>query len=151
MNSREEIIVDMKEPTPLDSYRYKRENLIEVFISRGKKNVGYLLEIKKNGESPSVVETETVLHTWSRIEMIREKAWRDSNQVDVHNTYKNIYYKRITLATTLDNKEIGEAIENQANRDRNTRRRLGDTPTRRQAKKYDPKILRPILREEKTW
>ena len=31
--SRENIIVDMQSPTPFDSYRFKRENLIEIFIS----------------------------------------------------------------------------------------------------------------------
>ena len=97
--------------------------------------------MKKNGESFVSIESVSVLQNWTLIEMIREQAYRDNNQVDVHNTYKNTSYRRITLA-----------IENQATRDRNIRRRMVvETPVYRKPKKYDPKILRPILREEKTW
>jgi|TARA_R100000081_G_scaffold87605_1_gene58260 hypothetical protein len=150
--SRENIIVDMQSPTPFDSYRFKRENLIEILIRRGKNNIGYILEMKKNGESAVSIESKSVLQNWTLIEMIREQAYRDNNQVDVHNTYKNTSYRRITLATTLDGRERGEAIEKQANRDRNIRRRMVvETPVNRKAKKYNPRILRPILREEKTW
>ena len=150
--SRDNILVDMQSPTPFDSYRFKRENLIEIFIHRGKNNLGYILEMKKNGESAVSIESKTVLQSWTLIEMIREQAYRDNNQVDVHNTYKNTSYRRITLATTLDGREKGEAIERQANRDRNSHRRMVvETPVNRKAKKYNPRILRPILREEKTW
>ena len=150
--SRENIIVDMQSPTPFDSYRYSRKNLVEIFIRRDIKNIGYILEIKKNGESLTSVDSSSVLQNWSIIEMIRKQAWRDSNQVDVHNTYKNTSYRRVTLATTLNGREIGEAIENQATRDRNIRRRMVvETPVYRKPKKYNPRILRPILREEKTW
>jgi len=147
-----EIIVDMQSPTPFDEYRYKVESNVEIFISRDIASRKYILEIKENGESKAKIESKTILQNWTLIEMIREQAYRDNNQVDVHNTYKNTSYRRITLATTLTGREKGEAIERQATRDRNIRRRMVvETPVNRKPKKYDPKILRPILREEKTW
>jgi hypothetical protein len=147
-----EIIVDMQSPTPFDEYRYKVESNVEIFISRDITSRKYILEIKENGESKAKIESKTILQNWTLIEMIREQAYRDNNQVDVHNTYKNTSYRRITLATTLTGREKGEAIERQATRDRNIRRRMVvETPVNRKPKKYDPKILRPILREEKTW
>lgn len=151
--SRDNILVDMQSPTPLDNYRYKVESLLEIYISRDMESRKYILEIKENGESLTRIESNTILQNWTLIELIREKAYRDSKQVDVHNVDRGYSYKRITLATTLDGKERGEAIEKQIQRDKSFSRKMvvGTPYTRRKARKYDPKILRPILRDEKTW
>ncbi len=151
--SRENIIVDMQSPTPFDSYRFKRENLIEIFIRRGKNNIGYILEMKKNGESSVSIESVSVLQNWTLIEMIRENSYRENKRVDVHNVEKGVSYKKITLATTLDGRERGEALEKQVQREKSFSRKMvvGTPYMSRKPRKYDPKILRPILREEKTW
>jgi hypothetical protein len=85
--------------------------------------------------------------------MIRENSYRENKRVDVHNVERGVSYKKITLATTLDGKERGEALEKQVQREKSFSRKMvvGTPYMSRKARKYDPKILRPILREEKTW
>ena len=142
-----EIIVDMQSPTPFDEYRYKVESNVEIFISRDIASRKYILEIKENGES------KTILQNWTLIEMIRENSYRENKRVDVHNVEKGVSYKKITLATTLDGRERGEALEKQVQREKSFSRKMvvGTPYMSRKPRKYDPKILRPILREEKTW
>ena len=148
-----EIIVDMQSPTPFDEYRYKVESNVEIFISRDIVNRKYILEIKENGESKAKIESKTILQNWTLIEMIRENSYRENKRVDVHNVERGVSYKKITLATTLDGKERGEALEKQVQREKSFSRKMvvGTPYMSRKPRKYDPKILRPILREEKTW
>ena len=148
-----EIIVDMQSPTPFDEYRYKVESNVEIFISRDIANRKYILEIKENGESKAKIESKTILQNWTLIEMIRENSYRENKRVDVHNVERGVSYKKITLATTLDGKERGEALEKQVQREKSFSRKMvvGTPYMSKKPRKYDPKILRPILREEKTW
>jgi len=148
-----EIIVDMQSPTPFDEYRYKVESNVEIFISRDIASRKYILEIKENGESKAKIESKTILQNWTLIEMIRENSYRENKRVDVHNVERGVSYKKITLATTLDGKERGEALEKQVQREKSFSRKMvvGTPYMSRKARKYDPKILRPILREDKTW
>ncbi len=148
-----EIIVDMQSPTPFDEYRYKVESNVEIFISRDIVNRKYILEIKENGESKAKIESKTILQNWTLIEMIRENSYRENKRVDVHNVERGVSYKKITLATTLDGKERGEALEKQVQREKSFSRKMvvGTPYMSKKPRKYDPKILRPILREEKTW
>jgi len=148
-----EIIVDMQSPTPFDEYRYKVESNVEIFISRDMASRKYILEIKENGESKAKIESKTILQNWTLIEMIRENSYRENKRVDVHNVERGVSYKKITLATTLDGKERGEALEKQVQREKSFSRKMvvGTPYMSRKARKYDPKILRPILREDKTW
>ncbi len=148
-----EIIVDMQSPTPFDEYRYKVESNVEIFISRDIASRKYILEIKENGESKAKIESKTILQNWTLIEMIRENSYRENKRVDVHNVEKGVSYKKITLATTLDGRERGEALEKQVQREKSFSRKMvvGTPYMSRKPRKYDPKILRPILREEKTW
>ena len=148
-----EIIVDMQSPTPFDEYRYKVESNVEIFISRDIANRKYILEIKENGESKAKIESKTILQNWTLIEMIRENSYRENKRVDVHNVERRVSYKKITLATTLDGKERGEALEKQVQREKSFSRKMvvGTPYMSKKPRKYDPKILRPILREEKTW
>ena len=148
-----EIIVDMQSPTPFDEYRYKVESNVEIFISRDIVSRKYILEIKENGESKAKIESKTILQNWTLIEMIRENSYRENKRVDVHNVERGVSYKKITLATTLDGKERGEALEKQVQREKSFSRKMvvGTPYMSRKPRKYDPKILRPILREEKTW
>jgi len=148
-----EIIVDMQSPTPFDEYRYKVESNVEIFISRDIASRKYILEIKENGESKARIESKTILQNWTLIEMIRENSYRENKRVDVHNVEKGVSYKKITLATTLDGRERGEALEKQVQREKSFSRKMvvGTPYMSRKPRKYDPKILRPILREEKTW
>ena len=148
-----EIIVDMQSPTPFDEYRYKVESNVEIFISRDIASRKYILEIKENGESKAKIESKTILQNWTLIEMIRENSYRENKRVDVHNVERGVSYKKITLATTLDGKERGEALEKQVQREKSFSRKMvvGTPYMSKKPRKYDPKILRPILREEKTW
>jgi len=148
-----EIIVDMQSPTPFDEYRYKVESNVEIFISRDMASRKYILEIKENGESKAKIESKTILQNWTLIEMIRENSYRENKRVDVHNVERGVSYKKITLATTLNGKERGEALEKQVQREKSFSRKMvvGTPYMSRKARKYDPKILRPILREDKTW
>jgi len=148
-----EIIVDMQSPTPFDEYRYKVESNVEIFISRDMASRKYILEIKENGESKAKIESKTILQNWTLIEMIRENSYRENKRVDVHNVERGVSYKKITLATTLDGKERGEALEKQVQREKSFSRKMvvGTPYMSRKPRKYDPKILRPILREDKTW
>jgi len=148
-----EIIVDMQSPTPFDEYRYKVESNVEIFISRDIASRKYILEIKENGESKAKIESKTILQNWTLIEMIRENSYRENKRVDVHNVERGVSYKKITLATTLDGRERGEALEKQVQREKSFSRKMvvGTPYMSRKARKYDPKILRPILREDKTW
>ena len=73
--------------------------------------------------------------------------------VNVRDMDARTSYKRITLATTLDKVEKAKALDRQMKRIKATRRRMlvENKYHSRERKKLDPRLIRPILREEKTW
>jgi hypothetical protein len=94
-----------------------------------------------------------LVQLWTIVEVIRATAYRESKTVDVYDVDAKTRYKKITLATTLDKQEREEARERQIKRIKNTRRRMlvDNKYHSRKRKKVSPRVLRPILREEKTW
>ena len=94
-----------------------------------------------------------MLKNWKVVEILRKKAYRDNKVVNVHDLNTKAIYKRITLATTLKQEEVEEAVIQQAKRINNVRRRMVvGTPFRNtKQKSINPSLIRPILREERTW
>ena len=106
--SKDNIVVDMQSPTPIDSYRYK--------------SVG-------------------------------EVNYKESKVVNVRDEDSRTSCNKITLATTLDKRERAEALRKQVNRIKSWRRKsvVDNKYHSRERKKLNPILIRPILREEKTW
>ena len=149
----DDIIVDMQSPTPLDLYRYSSSGTVDIRISKNSSR--YSLHIDDSSLDNPIVLTnmsKSMLQTWELIEMFRQKAYQENKVVNVHDEYARTSYKRITLATTLKRKEVAEALERQAKTMANSRRRFGVTPTKRtRGRLVDPKLIRPIQREDRTW
>lgn len=150
----DDIIVDMDSPTPLDLYRYSSSGTVDIRISKNSSR--YSLHIDDSSLDNPIVLTnmsKSMLQTWELIEMFREKAFQENKVVNVHDEFARTSYKRITLATTLSRLEKAEALERQAKRMASTRRRMvvDNTYHKRKGRLLDPRIVRPILREEKTW
>ena len=150
----DDIIVDMDSPTPLDLYRYSSSGTVDIRISKNSSR--YSLHIDDSSlDNPIVITnmSKSMLQTWELIEMFRQKAFQENKVVNVHDEYARTSYKRITLATTLSRLEKAEALERQAKRMASTRRRMvvDNTYHKRKGRLLDPRIVRPILREEKTW
>lgn len=150
----DDIIVDMQSPTPLDLYRYSSSGTIDIRISR--QGSSYTIKVDDSTvDAPVVLDnlSLTMIKTWQLIEIIREKAFKDNKVVNVYDEYSRTSYKRITLATTLNKVEKAEALERQAKRMASTRRRMvvDNTYHKRKGKLVDPRLIRPIQREEKTW
>jgi hypothetical protein len=150
----DDIIVDMDSPTPLDLYRYSSSGTVDIRISKNSSR--YSLHIDDSSLDNPIVLTnmsKSMLQTWELIEMFRQKAFQENKVVNVHDEYARTSYKRITLATTLKRKEVAEVLERQAKRMASTRRRMvvDNTYHKRKGKLVDPRLIRPILREEKTW
>tara|TARA_R100001443_G_scaffold4211_3_gene12484 strand:- start:888 stop:1346 length:459 start_codon:yes stop_codon:yes gene_type:complete len=150
----DDIIVDMESPTPLDLYRYSSSGTVDIRISKNSSR--YSLHIDDSSLDNPIVLTnmsKSMLQTWELIEMFREKAFQENKVVNVHDEFARTSYKRITLATTLSRLEKAEALERQAKRMASTRRRMvvDNTYHKRKGRLLDPRIVRPILREEKTW
>jgi len=151
---QDDIIVDMQSPTPLDLYRYKSSGVVDIRISR--KGTSYTIKVDDNSlDKPILLEDVSIsmVQTWNLIEVFREKAYQENKVVNVYDEYSRTSYKRITLATTLSRLEKAEALERQAKRMASTRRRMvvDNTYHKRKGKLVDPRLIRPILREEKTW
>lgn len=151
---RDDIIVDMDSPTPLDLYRYSSSGTVDIRISKNSSR--YSLHIDDSSLDNPIVLTnmsKSMLQTWELIEMFRQKAFQENKVVNVHDEYARTNYKRITLATTLKRKEVAEALERQSKRMASTRRRMvvDNTYHKRKGRLLDPRVIRPILREEKTW
>lgn len=153
--NRENIIVDMKSPTPIDLFRYNSKGVVDIFISKldGR---NFTIEIRDSSiNEPVLLEncTNAMLKVWYLVEIIRKKAVVDSKIVNVHDLDSKSTYKKISLATTLKQEEIEEAIERQSRLAKSTRRRMvvGTPYNNRKRKPIDPRLCRPILSKEKTW
>ena len=150
----DDIIVDMQSPTPLDLYRYSSSGTVDIHISR--KDKDYTIKIDDTElDKPILLENISInmVKTWELIEVFRKKAYKENKVVNVYDEYSRTSYKRVTLATTLNGLEEAEAIERQAKRMASTRRRMvvDNTYHKRKGRLLDPRVIRPILREEKTW
>ncbi len=150
----DDIIVDMQSPTPLDLYRYSSSGIVDIRISRHGKD--YTIKIDDTElDKPILLENISIsmVKTWELIEVFRKKAYKENKVVNVYDEYSRTSYKRVTLATTLNGLEEAEAIERQAKRMASTRRRMvvDNTYHKRKGRLLDPRVIRPILREEKTW
>ncbi len=153
MNSRT-LIVDKKLSTPIDSYRFNSRGEINIYIT--KSSSSYTLRIVDTyRDTDTTLDniTSSVASTWKLIEVMRSKAYDDSLVVNVYNKHNRTNYKRLTLANSIKEQERAEILEKFANRDRNIRRRMVvATPYHsRRRKKIDPKLIRPILKQERTW
>ena len=152
--NRENIIVDMESPTPIDSYRFKSVGEINISYSKGLSSK-YSITIAEVDKKEVEIKdfTDCLLQIWTIIEVIREKAYKDSKIVNVRDEDARTTCKKITLATTLSKKEKAIALKKQVNRIKSWRRKsvVENKYHSRERKKLNPIIIRPILREEKTW
>ena len=152
--NRENIIVDMESPTPIDSYRFKSVGEINISYSKSLSSK-YSITIAEVDKKEVEIKdfTDCLLQIWRIIEVIREKAYNDSKIVNVRDEDARTTCKRITLATTLSKKEKAIALKKQVNRIKSWRRKsvVENKYHSRERKKLNPIIIRPILREEKTW
>jgi len=153
--NKDNIIVDIKSPTYIDSYRFKSYGTVDIYIYKKNGKNSYTLEIKESNKKDLVLEncSTSMLKNWKVIEILRKKAYRENKIVNVHDLNTKATYKRITLATTLKQEEVEEAVIRQAKRINNIRRRMVvGTPFRNtKQKSINPSLIRPILREERTW
>ena len=153
--SRNEMIVDMKNPTPIDLYRYSSKGVVDISFYKSDSS-GYSLEIHdSSSKEPLILEdcSSSMLKTWKVIEILRKKAYVDNKIVNVLDRDSKATYKKLSLANTLLEEEKQEAVERQAKRTVSVRRRMvvGTPYHSRKRKKIDSRLIRPILREEKTW
>ena len=150
----DDIIVDMQSPTPLDLYRYSSSGTVDVNISKNSSSRYTIIIDDSSLDKPIVFKdfSTSMLQTWNIIEIFRKKAYQENKVVNVYDKDSRTSFKRVTLATTLSKIEKAEALERQAKTMANSRRRFGVTPTKRtRGRLVDPRLIRPILREDKTW
>ena len=153
--NRDNMIVDMKNPTPIDLYRYSSKGVVDIsFYKSG--SSGYSLEIHdSSSKEPLILEdcSSSMLKTWKVIEIFRSKAFKENKIVNVYDRDTNAKYKKLSLANTLYQQDVEEAIENQAKASARFRRKMvvENKYHSRKRKKIEPRLIRPILREEKTW
>ena len=152
--NRQNLIVDMHDPTPIDSYRYKSVGEINIYYSKNLSSAFSMTIVNSEGESNTIDNVATsILNVWNLIEAVRSSAYDNRKTVNVVDENSKTTYKRLTLANTLSEIEKAEALERQAKRIKATRRRMvvDNKYHSRKRKKVSPRVLRPILREEKTW
>jgi len=143
MNSRDNLIVDMQSPTPIDVFKYNSKGVIDIYISKldGK---NYTIDIRDSSiDKPILLEncTNAMRKVWQLIEMFRKKAFVDKKIVNVYDIDSKTSYKKISLATTLKQEEVEEAIERQRKLAVSSRRRFGNTPFHsRRSKKVDMRV-----------
>ena len=157
---RDDIIVDMANPTPLDLYRFSSKGLVRIYFSRNS-STKYSIEIKDDSTDDIVLDDicNNLVQLWNIVEILRKNARRESETLaDVLNSLGydvdgKTSYKKITLATTLDKEERAKALERQIKRTKSVRRRMvvDNKYHSRKGRVVTPRVLRPILREEKTW
>ena len=151
---RDDIIVDMANPTPLDKYRFNSKGLVQIYFSKNS-STKYSLEIKDDSTNNIVLKDicDNLVQLWNIVEILRKKAYKESKTVDVIDVDGRTSYKKITLANTLDKTERAEALDKQIKRTKSVRRRMvvDNKYHSRKGKVVTPRVLRPILREEKTW
>jgi hypothetical protein len=151
---RDDIIVDMANPTPLDLYRFSSKGLVRIYFSKNS-STKYSIEIKDDSTDDIVLDDicNNLVQLWNIVEILRKKARSESKTVDVYDVDCRTSYKKITLATTLDKEERAKALERQIKRTKSVRRRMvvDNKYHSRKGRVVTPRVLRPILREEKTW
>ena len=156
------LVVDMESSTPIDDYRFKSVGTLNIYYSKGlDKKYSLLIDSVDNENNSKTLGvgvsidnvTTSLTNLWHIIEAMRSKARSDNMIINVVDTDTNTKYSRITLATTLSQVEKAEALDRQIKLARNTRRRMvvQNKYHSRKRKKLDPRLIRPILREEKTW
>ena len=83
-----------------------------------------------------------MLKNWQVVEIYRRKAYKDNKSVDVYDVDKKTSFKHISILDSLNQQEIAEAVEKQAKRAVNIRRRMVvDTPYRKRTKKLDTRVF----------
>ena len=148
------LVVDMESSTPIDEYRFKSVGAVNIYYSKGlDKKYSLLIDYVGNEKKSIDNITSSLINLWHIIEAMRSKARSDNMIVNVIDKDAGTRYSRITLATTLNQVEKAEALDRQIKLARNTRRRMvvQNKYHSRKRKKLDPRLIRPILREEKTW
>jgi len=152
--SKDNIVVDMQSPTPIDSYRYKSVGEVNIYYSKGLTDK-YSIKVKEVGAKTIVIDSllDSLLQVWNVIEVFRSKAYKESKVVNVRDEDSRTSCNKITLATTLDKRERAEALRKQVNRIKSWRKKsvVDNKYHSRERKKLNPILIRPILREEKTW
>ena len=122
----------------------KSNGIVAIYISRGK-NSSYTLEIKDTSTNHSMVLencSSSMLKNWQVVEIYRRKAYKDNKSVDVYDVDKKTSFKHISILDSLNQQEIAEAVEKQAKRAVNIRRRMVvDTPYRKRTKKIDTRVF----------
>lgn len=148
------LIVDKESPTPIDNYRFNSLGEMNIYYAKGLDR-NFTLQIKDSNGLDSTMKdvTNNLTTLWQLIEQIRVTAYNNRMVVNVRDMDARTSYNRITLATTLDKVEKAEALDRQMKRIKATRRRMlvENKYHSRKRKKLTPRVLRPILREEKTW
>ena len=155
--NRDNLIVDMESPTPIDVHRFSSTGVIDINISKTLNSRYYSLQIINSVENTNTTIDDvstSLLGIWQLIEIIRRDAYTKRIIVNVNDLDSRTSYKKLTLANVLQEQELQEMLERQAKRMANTRRRMvveNKYHSRKTRSSITPRVLRPILREEKTW
>ena len=155
--NRDNLIVDMESPTPIDVHRFSSTGVIDINISKTLNSRYYSLQIINSVENTNTTIDDvstSLLGIWQLIEIIRRDAYTKRIIVNVNDLDSRTSYKKLTLANVLQEQELQEMLERQAKRMANTRRRMvveNKYHSRKTRSNISPRVLRPILREEKTW
>tara|TARA_R100001086_G_C11676846_1_gene214530 strand:+ start:24 stop:494 length:471 start_codon:yes stop_codon:yes gene_type:complete len=155
--NRDNLIVDMESPTPIDVHRFSSTGVIDINISKTLNSRYYSLQIINSVENTNTTIDDvstSLLGIWQLIEIIRRDAYTKRIIVNVNDLDSRTSYKKLTLANVLQEQELQEMLEKQAKRMANTRRRMvveNKYHSRKTRSNITPRVLRPILREEKTW
>ena len=155
--NRDNLIVDMESPTPIDVHRFSSTGVIDINISKTLNSRYYSLQIINSVENTNTTIDDvstSLLGIWQLIEIIRRDAYTKRIIVNVNDLDSRTSYKKLTLANVLQEQELQEMLERQAKRMANTRRRMvvdNKYHSRKTRSNITPRVLRPILREEKTW
>ena len=155
--NRNNLIVDIESPTPIDVHRFSSTGVIDINISKAIGSRCYSLQIINTVENTNTNINDvssSLLGIWQVIEIIRKNAYSKRIIVNVNDLDSRTSYKKLTLANVLEQQELQEMLERQAKRMANTRRRMvvdNKYHSRKTRSNITPRVLRPILREEKTW
>jgi hypothetical protein len=155
--NRDNLIVDMESPTPIDVHRFSSTGVIDINISKTLNSRYYSLQIINSVENTNTTIDDvstSLLGIWQLIEIIRRDAYTKRIIVNVNDLDSRTSYKKLTLANVLQEQELQEMLERQAKRMANTRRRMvvdNKYHSRKTRSNISPRVLRPIQREEKTW
>ena len=155
--NKDNLIVDMESPTPIDVHRFSSTGVIDINISKTLNSRYYSLQIINSVENTNTTIDDvstSLLGIWQLIEIIRRDAYTKRIIVNVNDLDSRTSYKKLTLANVLQEQELQEMLERQAKRMANTRRRMvveNKYHSRKTRSNITPRVLRPILREEKTW